>query len=188
MYEWLVGVAFVVSTLAGVYFEKKKVLVVPMNDIIETICLNGFITFCVNDMYRYRIGFGDGVTWIGVLYMFIWLDIWFYWVHRLLHIRYYHLHKKHHLFVDSNAFAAIFCSPQEHIFSNLGTLYVTGYAGGLDEYEFAVWATISVVNAVWSHSTTHFSNSRHLVHHSKSTGNYGAGFIMDWLMGTIRYQ
>lgn len=117
-------------------------------------------------------------------------EIGFYYVHRLLHHRFFYnrFHRVHHEWQTPIAMAAIYCHPVEHIFCNLMPIF-----GGfllLGSHVFTCWLWICSVYFVVlnDHSGYHFpfflSSEAHDFHHRKSTTFFGVFGVLDGLHRT----
>jgi sterol desaturase/sphingolipid hydroxylase (fatty acid hydroxylase superfamily) len=93
-------------------------------------------------------------------------EIWFYSLHRMLHLKlFYKFHKKHHEITSTVGLLALYAHPFDAIVVNMGSIY----------------ATINTV--LHSHSST-ASNSPHQLHHLRFNVNYGLNLFMDRLFKT----
>lgn len=116
------------------------------------------------------------------LFMFLWEDIVFYHVHRILHYpRFYHLHKLHHSWEKPVPWVALYSSIPENIFSNFFPVLSAPIMVNLNIYYFLVWVAISTFSSLISHSN--FKNA-HTLHHRHFNVNYGATKLFDYIYGT----
>lgn len=177
------------------YHDNVKILQnhsVHIKDLLNTIGLNSILTFLfipIANMIPTLIYVSN--TFYGycirIILSIIIGDFIFYIMHRILHFKcFYHWHKKHHLFVNTNGLAGLYCSPIEMIFSNhlsmiIPLKIISCYSRNMLMLESAVVA----FNIIKSHNGNGLFGSKfHQLHHEKNYYNYGFSYIFDILFGT----
>jgi len=125
-------------------------------------------------------------------------DLYFYWVHRLLHhgVWYKYVHKVHHDHAAPFGIAAEYAHPVETLLLGVGSLIGPLL---LTRHLFVLWAYLLVrlFQTVEAHSGYHFPWSPsnfipfyggpifHDYHHETFSGNYASTFTyLDWIFGT----
>lgn len=107
-------------------------------------------------------------------------EVWFYSLHRLLHMKlFYKFHKKHHEVTNTVGLLALYANPFDAIVVNLGSIYALHAMIGFSALQLFVvgsWATINTV--LQSHFGT-ASNPLHQLHNLKFNVNYGLDLFMD---------
>ena len=136
---------------------------------------------------------------VGELFaMFIWSDVLFYGMHRMLHIpKYYHLHKKHHSYVyDSFSLVNHCLDPLEMVLFMMPPLFS---AILLHPHIYVMCAYIFIANTMgtYIHSGYCFPMVNRILlvdprdhdrHHVKKVTNYGLGTffsLTDRLFGSL---
>lgn len=119
--------------------------------------------------------------------IFLVVDTWFYWTHRLLHVHplYNWIHKFHHRFKAPTAVASVYANPVEFTVGNhlgvaLGPCLVNPHP-----YVAYFWFFLALFSTGGSHSGYYFFGAEgHDIHHEKFNYNFGVGGFMDYLCGT----
>ncbi len=127
-------------------------------------------------------------------------DAWFYWVHRLLHQRFFFrlIHAEHHKSVDVNPFTSVSFHFLEPV---LLTAWIFPVAFFIPVFApvlllVQLWGTLENLkshlgyelypagfNRSWLRLLT--TSTHHNLHHSRFTGNYGVHLrLWDWLLGS----
>lgn len=137
---------------------------------------------------------------VTVVASFILEDMYFYFVHRLLHYGpfYRYIHKKHHDFAAPIGIAAEYAHPVESLVLGVGTL-VGPMLLTRHLFSLWVWLLVRLYQTVEAHSGYDFpwNPTRfiplwggaifHDYHHETFTGNYSSTFTyMDYLFGTSK--
>ncbi len=136
------------------------------------------------------------------LFMFVWSEIWFYFVHRALHWpSLYHIHKVHHQSTQPNPFTAHAFSTSERILFLSGSLAAAALASHFEPFCIAgivAYVLLSALGLIVEHSHIEIlsqpfrsgrwgrwivSPSDHSAHHSQASVNFGlfTKFIDRWL-------
>jgi sterol desaturase/sphingolipid hydroxylase (fatty acid hydroxylase superfamily) len=102
--------------------------------------------------------------------------IYFYFVHRALHIpSLYKYHKKHHEYIHPFALTGLYCSIFEMIFLNFTSLYIPSKFIYLTKHEMIFICLLFSFNILKGHSgfkKGFLSNIDHENHHIYKTSNY----------------
>ncbi|XP_063709362.1 fatty acid hydroxylase domain-containing protein 2-like [Culicoides brevitarsis] len=127
---------------------------------------------------------------VQFLICYILREILFYYIHRLLHHRYFYenFHKQHHQFLADTAISAINCSAIDHLCTNSIPI-VAGPALMKSSFVLTTfWFVFITFSALQDHSgyefPWYFSLRRHYGHHKSFNKNYGIIGLMDWIHGT----
>jgi methylsterol monooxygenase len=135
--------------------------------------------------------------------LILFAEIWFYYMHRLMHHRYfYRWHKDHHSFIHPHALAGLYCSPVEMILVNQLALSIPFQILGYNYCEMVIFLCLVALNVLKGHSGLEyyltednlknkillflFGNRMHDIHHEYLNVNYGLFYILDPLHGTQR--
>lgn len=125
-----------------------------------------------------------GLELLHLLMNIVFGEIWFYSLHRMLHLKpfYNKLHKKHHEITNTVGVLALYAHPFDAIVVNLGSIYALHAIFGFSALQlFAVGSYATMNTVLHSHSST-ASNSPHQLHHLRFNVNYGLNLFMDkWL-------
>ena len=114
----------------------------------------------------------------------------FYYMHRALHSPrlYGRVHKQHHEWTAPIAVATNYCSPLEHLLSNLIPALAGPLLCGSHLSVIWVWQAIATLTSVNTHSGYHLpfmpSPEAHDFHHLRFNVNFGVLGLLDWLHGT----
>jgi len=115
----------------------------------------------------------------------------FFYSHYALHkfrFLYVNIHKKHHEWQSTVAYAAIYAHPIEHIFSNLLPPAIGPIICGSHVATTSLWYSLVIITTLVSHSGYHLpflpSSEAHDFHHLRFNVNYGSLGILDYLHGT----
>ena len=90
-----------------------------------------------------------------ILYMIVYYIlhcIWFYCMHRLMHVRFFwrHIHYIHHMYKETMPYAAFYCHPFEHLFVNLISVFIGPILFSRDVITLKIWFHIGVDLSLWS--------------------------------------
>ena len=117
----------------------------------------------------------------------LFLDVWFYVTHRLLHrpVLFRSIHRIHHVFVAPRAYAVAFSHPLEYLFHNVAGVISLPFLLPIDDRLFTFWCVGCLVTATCSHSGLAILGARkHDLHHQKFNYNFGVLGIYDYMGGT----
>jgi sterol desaturase/sphingolipid hydroxylase (fatty acid hydroxylase superfamily) len=125
---------------------------------------------------------------LGKLFlMYLIVDVWFYWTHRLIHtpLLYKLIHKLHHRFKAPTAVASMYANPIEFCIGNLGGVVIGPVITNCHPYTAYFWTCFGLFSTGGSHSGyTFFDAKGHDAHHEFFNYNFGVGGLMDYLCGT----
>ncbi|GIY61991.1 fatty acid hydroxylase domain-containing protein 2 [Caerostris darwini] len=117
-------------------------------------------------------------------------EVFFYYSHRILHhpLLYKPFHKKHHEWKSPVGVSAIYCTPVEHVLSNVLPTFMGSVLFGTHVTSLWAWLVFATAYGVIVHSGYHLpltpTPEFHHYHHLKFTENFGVAGILDWLHGT----
>jgi len=137
------------------------------------------IIYAFADRY---VGEIDWTTPFRVLLMFLLMEVWFYYSHRLLHTRflYKYIHKVHHSWSYPLCISTLYAHPIEHGFVNVLAVVLPAWIVGLPFTLARFWHIIALVNSILlSHGGFKWLCEQHDVHHVYVTINYGVLGILD---------
>jgi sterol desaturase/sphingolipid hydroxylase (fatty acid hydroxylase superfamily) len=169
----------------------KVVLVVLFNQCIIGYTMIRFMPVIPIDLLpQVTVSFALYSTHI-MLYIMIYYvihSVWFYWIHRLLHVRFFykHIHYMHHMYRITIPYTAFYCHPLEHSIVNMMSVFIGPVIFPSSLLILKIWIHIGTLNTVYAH----FSELRgdtpgfHDLHHLFYRFNYGTGSVMDRIFGT----
>lgn len=100
-------------------------------------------------------------------------EFYFYYSHRILHMKqfYERFHKRHHEWQAPIAVSAIYCSPLEHVWSNLGPVGLGPFLLGSHYITTLCFGFYAILMTLQDHSgycfPYYFNPSHHDYHHEK---------------------
>lgn len=130
---------------------------------------------------------------VRLVLVYILTDVVFYTTHRICHevpFMYRHVHKVHHVFVETYGVCASACHPVEQILVNLNTVITPVVLLGLPYHWMTIWLCITVANTIGSHSGYSWGGKpivasyTHDQHHKFQLCEYGINVICDRLFRT----
>jgi len=132
--------------------------------------------------------------WKAIMFLFIWADFHFYWIHRLLHESkwlYHNVHKVHHESHNPNPWSGLSFHPIEAAmyFSSLSIVLVVPLERWMyDGFRIALLLAPIGGHIGFGHPSCPWGYD-HFIHHSKFNYNFGSGLfpfngIWDNLCGT----
>lgn len=110
-------------------------------------------------------------------------DFWFYFVHRLMHEKFYIYHKKHHEYVDTKPIVAVYCSITEALLCDVTSFGLGPSLFKFTSWEMFIWMIFASLHSLLLHSSFNYSRD-HVTHHGKLYINYGLFCFADKLFGT----
>lgn len=198
---------------ASMLFPDDKSIMRPKSritriDVIKRLVVNCFATIAMVPLISYipqLIFFPDTILWRlvrFVLFPFI-SEIWFYYIHRLMHTKYfYKWHADHHAFIQSYALAGLYCSVVEMIFVNQLSVAIPYQILGLTMGEMMFGNILVAFSALRGHAGMYFrddipmwmsylskdmiSSLDHDIHHRTMSSNYGVLYLLDRIHGTYK--
>lgn len=115
------------------------------------------------------------------IFMILYVDVWFYHIHRLFHIpSMYKIHKKHHRYIAPVPWEALFATYTENIILNFFPVFSAPLFCYLNIHYLFLWVAIATFQSVHSHGF----NTKHSIHHKNLKVNFGITRIFDSLYGT----
>lgn len=155
-------------------------------------------------MHRWRFGFNDSslnasvhtlpsfMYVVGELFVFVVIEeVMFFYSHWALHrsrLLYQNIHKRHHEWQATVAYAAIYAHPVEHILSNLLPPAVGPILCRSHVTTTWLWYALVITTTLNSHSGYHFpfmpSPEAHDFHHLRFNQCFGTLGLLDYLHGT----
>jgi len=113
-------------------------------------------------------------------------DVYFYVLHYMMHIFLYHIHKIHHSYYAP--FTAWMSHPLEHLFLNLGSLFVALYVFPQPYIICTILSLTQPYTSVNGHTAGDETTPSpvHEIHHTTSMRRFGTGFYLtDRIVGTF---
>ena len=127
---------------------------------------------------------------VHLLLAFLWVEVTFYGVHRVLHTRWWfaRVHRVHHEYRRPTGIATHHVHFVEHVVGNLVPVVGGVVVAGVHPVPFFLFITLAVKNAIVTHSDFAFPLLGDVVHHDRHhhtlVGNFGALGLLDRLFGT----
>lgn len=126
------------------------------------------------------------LVYVGLYYLFH--CVWFYGIHRLLHVRVFwrHIHYVHHMHRVSMPYTALYCHPVEHAIANVMSVFIGPIIFPSNIIALKIWLHLGTMYTVNAHFSELRSNNPgvHDLHHLFYRFNYGTGSTMDKIFGT----
>jgi sterol desaturase/sphingolipid hydroxylase (fatty acid hydroxylase superfamily) len=125
-----------------------------------------------------------------LLLAFLWVEVTFYAVHRVLHRRWWYrrVHRVHHEYRRPTGIATHHVHFVEHVAGNLVPVVGGVVVAGVHPVPLFLFITLAVKNAIVTHSDFAFPLLGDVVHHDRHhhtlAGNFGALGLLDRLFGT----
>ena len=125
-------------------------------------------------------------------------DTLFYWLHYLLHCKwFYGIHKTHHTEHDPTVWSTFHASVREMLLCNCITMIVPAVVCNLGYVSFGIFQASLLCRAIRAHtkphiksndSMSHMTADFHHTHHKYGNCNYGGFHFVFWdqLMNTVR--
>ena len=181
------------------YLENRKVkhksltknmqLNLSLKEILHGEILFILICHMFNIFYSNKISTGNIFQKLGWFYLCLLIaDILFYAFHYALHkTKLYRIHKKHHQEINVNGFSSEIKSVYESLINIFIDLFIF-IVLGRDMNQFISWIIIGVLYNVEGHSSMklfYINSAFHINHHIYIDYNFGIGFYLDYVFGTI---
>jgi len=116
------------------------------------------------------------------------IDVWFYWTHRALHIKWLYplIHKKHHRFTAPVSLAAVYAHPLEFVIGNYMGVALGPTLSGAHPAVGAFWFALTMFGTCLTHSGYGINTAvhHHDMHHEFFNCNFGVSYALDNLFGT----
>ena len=163
---------------------KKIVPLVSFNLFISLFCLSYFFIKYIeyfNCMY-----YPDLYSIPKFIFFRYFVDVPFYFAHKLFHTRYlYKYHKIHHIIKAPVGISAFYMHPIDFIFGNIIPIFVPFIFLRLDYLTIHLWIILTIFNTVYeSHGGFTNLSEFHDIHHKQSRYNFGTNVFMDNLFKT----
>jgi Delta7-sterol 5-desaturase len=132
--------------------------------------------------------FGWFVVNVAVYLLF--MDTFFYWSHRLLHMTkpinlWYHIHRFHHQFVDPTPFAQDAVHPIEAILQGPLPHYLSHLVCPMHPVVTSILGFLTGVYAIAAHDGRKWDFNDHIKHHHYKQVNFGLYWgLWDYICGT----
>lgn len=157
---------------------KKSDNIQPTNLELVQIIINLLITevlYYIADKYIFVY---TNFSIVNIVLFLLAQDIYFYFIHYLLHKYLYSIHSKHH--TKYGALYAWYATIPDHIFLNLFSVGVPFYIFCNSSYIFVLLIILQIYTSVNGHT----KNSPHSTHHKYILKRLGSIYLMDRLLNT----
>lgn len=186
------------SSITRTHVEKKDVVIKIIKNMIASVLMIKYINY-IPTIYEFSN------TWGGLFYKLLLgllvMEVWFYYAHRLLHHPlFYRFHKDHHIYIQSDTNASLYCSIVEMVLSNQLSVAVPFRLFAYNTIEMSLVSAFVALNVIKGHATfqnQHFfpewipvlwyQNWDHDNHHRLMNCNFGLLSLLDRIHGT-RYE
>ena len=154
--------------------------------VLNTFVLGGPLTYGIYTSAALSTGvltIGDCVCMLLKLLVFV--HVWFYATHRLLHTAFLfrHVHYIHHMYNHTNAYCAQFAHPVEFVVGNLAGVIIAPLFCTVHRLVFVPWVLVCLNQSILAHG---LPSTYHSDHHRLYHLHYGINWYMDTMFGTRR--
>lgn len=152
-----------------VFLEYSKTLKIGCFNIISSFPAFFHFEHCTYEQHNDHSFFYNFIGWLLIT------DIVFYTVHRILHLpRFYKYHSLHHSYKYTYGPSALYASPLEFYFGNLGPNIISFQILQLSQLEMLILIIFQTFyTTIVSHGGYKFSAGGHLRHHLTQGEPYG---------------
>lgn len=185
-FTYIVG-CFIFPSSSQCKINKRDIIIRLFINFLVTAVMIPFISYIPQVLY---LDYSLINILIRLLLLIVMAEIWFYYMHRLMHNKYmFKWHKDHHMLINC-AFGALYCSPIEMVLVNQLSLAVPLQLLGFYFVEIIIINIITALNILRSHGNV-ISNNKwisgtriHELHHRRLTCNYGIFYFLDIIHNT----
>jgi len=151
---------------------------------VENSLYNILVTFILCKHFSFIFEPNINNTILRLMLYYFSSETYFFFIHKLLH-KFLTIHSFHHRNVNSTVASFYDSVTIEHIFLNIGAIFVPLFLVHLTPLEFIVVYNASIYFVCVSHGGYKNRSLKHFLHHKLYTKNYGFGlYIWDRVFGS----
>lgn len=205
---WIVGTIFLViekinNPLSDFKIQKKKGEIGGDGKMLEVVLINLrnqllgvfiaiFMCYVCGNLMRIQIereAPSFFITIRNVIFCCMCQEVFYYYVHRILHHKYfYKYHKRHHEFKTPICIVSMYASAVEYVTADLFPVAAGVFLMKCHMSAVLLYITLMTITTLNDHSGYHLpflhSNELHDYHHLKFNLNYSVYGFLDYLHGT----